>query len=1293
MALTFPYQRVRKLVAGLTSFSLVAQILALVAVSTALSVAAPSGAFAAESSACRSVADSGGGNGGNDLLTVIDTADFNPATNEVSIGTGLGTSNVEANAMNAFTGDLYAINANQMGIVDPVTGEFDSTGFSVVGSGDGADGPQTFGDIDGLTFDPYPGFLWGAVRRDPGLDLLIKINAATGAHIPDAFGPGVDYLEIGASGGNEDIDSLAYDLVTGRLYGAANAGDNDADLVLIDVTDGSVTTIGQTGINDLEGMSIDQFGQMWAVDGTSPYYLYKIDKLTAVSSSPNQINNGGDYESVECRTDFGINTVSGTAFFDVDTSGTYNAGDLPLPGATVTLYRDTNNDGLIDGGDWPLATIDSDGAGFYTFTFAADGNFVIGIDPSDLPPSWIYTTADVHEADFVGLGNSDVGNDFGGTFPDTLDVTKVANPSGTVDPGDTVEYTITVTNNGTNPATDVVVSDPTPVGSVWQAVPGTTITTPVGSSGSFREEFNAISYTENDGDAGYNWKAGWTEVGEDTDPDANDIKVDTDGSFPDYSLLIKKKSKAIWRQADVSAYSSGVLSIDIRRDKVKDSDLAVLIGPTATGPWTTAVAIPGTGSDVTDADYITYTYAFSDPTLFTADFTLRMETGPDGDEDWWFDNVNLEVTQRVVDTFAGDPPSTLAPPAVPPPEMLGATELDLLPGESMTVVFEVVVDDPTAETTLDNTVSVTSDQQLIPLMASTSNPISNPDFTIVKSITDVGGDGPGGSVDAAGDTISYQIVVTNTGTQTLTGVGVSDPLIFDLDCDAVTPGLQTSGFTLALAASLTCTGTYDATQTDIDTDGGGDGDIDNTATGSTDQVADKTDSAAAPIDQTPGISVAKAITDVDGEGAGASVDEAGDTISYEITTSNTGNTTLTNVTVSDPLLGALTCDATTTFGNPFVNGTGSLVVGDSVDCTGTYDATQADIDNNGGGDGDIDNTASATSDEDGPETDSAAAPITQDPDFTITKTITDVGGEGAGASVDEAGDTVSYEMVLTNTGNQTLTGVSIADPLLGALVCAPVQPATLAPGDDITCTGTYDATQTDIDTDGGGDGDIDNTATGSTDQVADKDDSADVPVVQAPDFTITKSVTDVGGEGAGASVDEVGDTISYQIFVTNTGNQTLTGVGVADPLLTDLDCDAIIPGFQTTGFTVAPGADLTCVGTYAATQTDIDTDGGGDGDIDNTATGSTDQVPDKDDSADVPITQDPHFSISKVVTDVGGDGPGGFIDEAGDVVFYEVVLTNTGNVTLTGITLDDSLEPAVTVGAPTESITTNGDIE
>ena len=55
-------------------------------------------------------------------------------------------------------------------------------------------------------------------------------------------------------------------------------------------------------------------------------------------------------------------------------------------------------------------------------------------------------------------------------------------------------------------------------------------------------------------------------------------------------------------------------------------------------------------------------------------------------------------------------------------------------------------------------------------------------------------------------------------------------------------------------------------------------------------------------------------------------------------------------------------------------------------------------------------------------------------------------------SVDEVGDVIHYTLVATNTGNVTLSTVTISDPELGSLDCA--QPVTLArPAHRSSCTG------------------------------------------------------------------------------------------------------------------------------------------------------------------------------------------------------------------------------------------------
>ena len=59
----------------------------------------------------------------------------------------------------------------------------------------------------------------------------------------------------------------------------------------------------------------------------------------------------------------------------------------------------------------------------------------------------------------------------------------------------------------------------------------------------------------------------------------------------------------------------------------------------------------------------------------------------------------------------------------------------------------------------------------------------------------------------AGDTISYNYLVTNTGTTTMTGIGVTDNLVASVSCPSPT---------LAPGAHETCTGSYTVTQADVD---------------------------------------------------------------------------------------------------------------------------------------------------------------------------------------------------------------------------------------------------------------------------------------------------------------------------------------------------------------------------------------------------------------------------------------------------------------------------------------------
>src|SRR5439155_1313856 len=125
---------------------------------------------------------------------------------------------------------------------------------------------------------------------------------------------------------------------------------------------------------------------------------------------------------------------------------------------------------------------------------------------------------------------------------------------------------------------------------------------------------------------------------------------------------------------------------------------------------------------------------------------------------------------------------------------------------------------------------------------------------------------------------------------------------------------------------------------------------------------------------------------------------------------NTGNTTVHNVSITEPLV-TLTC-------TPTVPVT-SLAPQGQISCTGTHTITQADLDA-----GSFKNTACTASTEVTPAVCGDATPTaTQNPALSILKT--------ANPTTYTAKDQViTFTVTATNTGNTTLHNVSVTDPLV-----------------------------------------------------------------------------------------------------------------------------------------------------------------------------------------------------------------------------------------------------------------------
>ena len=409
---------------------------------------------------------------------------------------------------------------------------------------------------------------------------------------------------------------------------------------------------------------------------------------------------------------------------------------------------------------------------------------------------------------------------------------------------------------------------------------------------------------------------------------------------------------------------------------------------------------------------------------------------------------------------------------------------------------------------------------------------------------------------------------------------------------------------------------------------------------------------------TPAIAIDKVFLNVSGGDGDALADAVGDVLHYTVTVTNTGNVTLTGVTVVDPLTGQNISGVT-------------LAPGANQTFNTSYTLTQADLDGAGhaGGDHDIDNTATASSNETG-ETQASSTvevPLVYDPKIAIDKVFLNVSGGDGDAFADAVGDVLHYTVTVTNTGNVTLTGVTVVDPLTGQNISG----VTLAPGANQTFNTSYTLTQVDLDGAGhaGGDHDIDNTATASSNETGETQASStvEVPLVYDPKIAIDKVFLNVSGGDGDALADAVGDVLNYAVQVTNTGNVTLTGVTVVDPLT----------GQNISGVTLAPGANQTFNTSYTLTQADLDGAGhaGGDHDIDNTATASSNETGETQASSTVEVllVYDPKIAIDKVFLNVSGGDGDALADAVGDVLNYAVQVTNTGNVTLTGVTVVDPL--------------------
>jgi len=800
-----------------------------------------------------------------------------------------------------------------------------------------------------------------------------------------------------------------------------------------------------------------------------------------------------------------------------------NTGTVGLSGVTVSdafaggaVYSsgDTDNDNVLDLNEVWIYTADYD-ATQADIDLGADLVNVVSVTSTEV------TTPVTAQAVTTILGTA------------SLSVAKTVDPASISSPG-TLSYIITVTNTGTVGLSGVTVSDPFVGGAVYSS--GDTDNDNV-------LDLNEVwTYT-----ADYNATQADIDLGEDL---VNIVSVtSTDVTTP------------VTAQAVTTILRSAALTVDKRQ--------------TSTDPITAAGQI------------ITYQIIVTN-------------------------RGNVPITNvNTTEIYPGTGTGTLSPPV----ESISSNNiLDVGETWTYTATYTVTQSEINTGNPLTNTIRVITEEIPGPTEDTAVTDVGGlASLTVVKTQTSTQ------QITSAGQTISYRIVITNTGTVTLTG-GIATELFPGTGSFTFSDPVEsiiTDGI-LQVGETWTHTATYQVTQYDIDAGIP----LINTISVYTNEVPGPTeDSVTTPVSTGPSLTIDKRAVQ-------SSYAAVGDEIDYVIVVTNNGNVTLTDILVTDPRTG-------------FTRVISTLGPGDSETFNTTYTITQGDLNA-----GLVQNIATATytyASNDHTVQDQVTVPGSQGPDLTITKSASP-------SNYFYVGQPIQYTVTVMNTGNVTLTNVVVTDPLTNLNQTI----SSLLPGESRTFNPTYSIQQTDLNR-----GYLINTATARFTYAGvpyTRTASVTLPADIGPDISITKSVSE-------SSYSSPGTTLHYTLVIRNTGNVTLTNILVTDPLT----------GLSRPIPSLAPGSSVTITENYNVTQNDVNT-----GRIVNTARAEVTYAGtlySDEASVTVPATQNPRISITKTALEAN-------YTTAGDIIHYTLVVNNSGNVTLTGVVVTDPNTLVTCTGAP-----------
>jgi hypothetical protein len=206
------------------------------------------------------------------------------------------------------------------------------------------------------------------------------------------------------------------------------------------------------------------------------------------------------------------------------------------------------------------------------------------------------------------------------------------------------------------------------------------------------------------------------------------------------------------------------------------------------------------------------------------------------------------------------------------------------------------------------------------------------------------------------------------------------------------------------------------------------------------------------------------------------------------------------------------------------------------------------------------------------------------PSYDVAGVVVDVAGQGAGGAVTRAGDVIKYQITAVNTGNVNLTNTSLTAVSLSLTKTESIiEDGMIQVNETWLYNGTYNVTQNDLNTNGGGSGYIGKTATIKCDQFQDpRMVNLNVPLNKSASYAVT--------ETAYGSISKPGDAVNFAVSVTNTGNVDIANI-LVEGTLTSF---SLTSGDNAAAGVLNPGETWVYTGTYTGAQDDLINYGGAD---------------------------------------------------------------------------------------------------